>query len=229
MTADDAMPTRGVYAYCIGRSAEVDAPGPVGLGGETVRAVRTDGLAALVSNLPPGERVDAGLPSRASLLAHEFVTAAAMRRHTVVPVAYGTVFRSDADVAQLLLDAGPSLDAVLAAVADRVQVGVKVVRRAGCAADRARDAVPELYDAVRDVASAARARRPVGERMLVNAAFLVERAQLPVLVARVDALRGRREAEVEYRVSPLTAPYDFVRVRLRVDRGADVAGARGRA
>jgi hypothetical protein len=146
-------------------------PGRWGSGGAVVRAVRADGLAALVSDVPDGERVDAGLPSRASLLAHEFVTAAAMRRHTVVPVAYGTVFRSDADVRQLLLDVGPTVEGVLSAVADRVQVGVKLVLRTAAGAVPAHEAVAELYAALRDVAVAARARRPIGERMLANASF----------------------------------------------------------
>ena len=226
-TSSDPAP-RGVYLYCVGRSDAMEELGPVGLGGETVRVVRRDGLAGLVSDVPADARVDVGMPSRALLLAHEFVTGAAMRRRTVVPAAYGMVFRSDDDVAMVMTAAHEAIDGALASLADRVQVGLKLAWHADASTADGDARVRDVYEALRDVAAANRARTPIGERMLLNASFLVDRDRLPAFDARLRALRARHAAALEYRVSAPTAPCDFVRVRLRVDRPGDQA-ARARA
>jgi len=227
--SDAPASAHGVYLYCVGRSDALVELGPVGLGGAHVRLVRHNGLAGLVSDVPAGAHVDAGLPSRASLFAHEFVTSAAMRRRTVVPAAYGMVFRSDADVVAVLEVARDAIDGALASLADRVQMELKLVWSAGSPAADGDARVEEMYDALREVSAANRTRTPIGERMLRNVSFLVDRAQLAAFAERLDVLRARHQAQLEYRVSAPSAPCDFVRVRLRVERPDELGNARARA
>jgi hypothetical protein len=219
----------GVYLYCVGRADALDPLGPVGLGGEEVRVVRQDALAGLVSDLPAGARVDAGLPARASLLAHEFVTGAAMRRRTVVPAAFGLVFRTDADVAAVITATNEAIDGALESLADRVQVSVRLVWTGDSPVPAGGEQVGAMYEALREVAVANRSRPPIGERMLRNVAFLVDRERLAAFDAVLDELRGRHLGQLEYRASAPSAPCDFVRVRLRVDRADGPGSGHGRA
>ena len=228
-TSDGRPSSPGVYLYCVGRADALGPLGPVGIGGEEVRVVRHDGLAGLVSDLPAGARVDAGLPARASLLAHEFVIGAAMRRRTVVPAAFGLAFRTDADVVAVITAASDAIDGALESLADRVQVSVRLVWTGDAPTPPAGEHVVAMYEALREVAVANRSRPPIGERMLRNVAFLVDRDRLPAFDAVLDALRGRLDGLLEYRASAPAAPCDFVRVRLRVDRGEGPASGRGHA
>ncbi len=60
--------------------------------------------------------------------------------------------------------------------------------------------VAEIFDGLRDVAVAARSDKPIGDRMIVNAAFLVSRPEEPAFDARVKALGARlRQADVQFR------------------------------
>lgn len=95
---------KGCYVYGIIRA---DAPlslGPIGIGEEPapVCTVRYRDLSAVVSDAPPGV-LD---PTRGHILAHHRVNETVMREHTMLPMSFGTVFRTRDDVMALLEEAG---------------------------------------------------------------------------------------------------------------------------
>src|SRR3982751_5371822 len=69
--------------------------GSVGIGGgQRVYTVHYQDLAAIVSDTP----LVIYDPTREHVLAHEFVNETVMREFTVIPMSFGTVFRSEDDV-----------------------------------------------------------------------------------------------------------------------------------
>src|SRR5688572_32948619 len=81
----------GKYVYCIIRSAEKRDFGNIGIGGEkAVYTVHYKDLAAVVSDTP----IRIYDPTRENVLAHEFVNESVMRDHTVIPMSFGTIFRT---------------------------------------------------------------------------------------------------------------------------------------
>src|ERR1700733_11972510 len=89
----------GKYVYCIIRSDRQRDFGSIGIGGgRHVFTVAYQDLAAGVSDTPVGIYD----PTRDNVLAHEFVNETVMREHTVIPMSFGTVFRSEEDVTELL-------------------------------------------------------------------------------------------------------------------------------
>src|SRR2546430_531516 len=90
---------RGKYAYCIIRSSESLSFGTLGLGAEPsqVYTISYRDLAAVVSDSAMGG-YDA---TRENLLAHQRVNETVMREHTVLPIAFGTVFKTRDDVIEL--------------------------------------------------------------------------------------------------------------------------------
>src|SRR5690348_12185155 len=89
----------GKYVYCIIRSDKERDFGQIGIGGgRRVHTVAFQDIAAVVSDTP----IVIYDPTRANVLAHEFVNEAVMRDYTLIPMSFGTVFRSESDVVELL-------------------------------------------------------------------------------------------------------------------------------
>jgi len=247
-----ATPPAGgpLYLYGIVRDAGSLDFGRIGVGtaATEVYAVRASGLAALVS-AAPGWVVD---PTRAHLLGHQRVTEAILREHTLLPAAFGTVMASEEQVHELLRTGHPALTEVLDGLAGKVELGLKVLchrehlvqrlvledaqlargadepeadheRRLDAAVeDRVRRDMRALMEGLRPRATAVCEHPPVGERMLLNAAFLVERAGLESFEAKMRSLAARSDTYA-FRFTGPWAPYSFVDVRL-TPREAEAVG-----
>lgn len=86
---------RGKYVYCIIRTKDPSRFGAIGLGREPaeVHTINYKDIAAVVSDTPL-EVYDA---TRENVLAHERVNDTVMRQHTVIPMSFGTVFKTRED------------------------------------------------------------------------------------------------------------------------------------
>jgi hypothetical protein len=125
----------GVYVYGV---AAGDAPVPQGAGALDVRfplrTVREDGLAAIVSEVPLDEFGEDAIGGRlgdrewveAKVRAHEDVLERALEAG-VVPFRFGTVFRGEEPVRELLRERAELLRVSLRRVADKREWGVKVL------------------------------------------------------------------------------------------------------
>jgi hypothetical protein len=177
--ATPSQPEKGIYVYGI-------IPGDVELAAETpgvgdppsqLRVVRSDGLAALVSEVD----VSQPLGSPPDLVAHEQIVDATAAEVPVLPARFGAVMPSDEAVAEELLDANhDEFEEALEALEGRAQFVVKgryveqailsevlsENRQAGRLADKLRNADP---DATRD------ARIKLGE--IINATVTAKRGK----------------------------------------------------
>jgi hypothetical protein len=77
--------------------------------------------------------------------------------------------------------------------------------------------VAEIFEELRPVSVASRANRPTGERMIMNAAFLVRRDEERAFDARVKEI-GVRHANLSFRYTGPWPPYNFVNIRLKLER-----------
>jgi hypothetical protein len=254
-TATKIAESRGKYVYCVIRSASPLRFGPIGIGTDPaeVHTIHYQDIAAVVSDTPI-EVLDA---TRENVLAHERVNEAVMREHTVIPMSFGTVFKTHDDIVELLRGAyGAFLD-VLIKMEDKVEFGLKVlwdrdvivreienededVRRLkteissqkgstyfarvqyGRLVDTALQArseqyVAELFELLRDVSVASRANKPIGDKMIMNAAFLVSRDREDEFDASVKRI-GAKYGNLTFRYTGPWPPYNFVNIRLKLER-----------
>src|SRR5947209_19696951 len=105
MSAETEHPTaaqtpEGKYVYCSIEEKEPRSLGPSGIGarGDEVYTVHHDGLAAVVSNTP----IQVYDPTRENVFAHEQVNETVMREFTVLPMAFGVLFRTEDDIMELM-------------------------------------------------------------------------------------------------------------------------------
>lgn len=213
-------PARRQYVYGIVSASACPEGGfgPMGLGviPTEVGTVRYGALAAVVSDGPDGVP-DA---TRDNLLAHERVNEAVMREHTVLPMAFGTVLRSREDVEALLRAGQDVFEATLARLAGKLELGLKVfymARDGEAVRERAERDADALVRALRAVSVDARVSAPVGERMVLNASFLVEREGVAAFDARVKSLAASHE-ELTFRATGPWPPYHFVDLRVGLER-----------
>ncbi|MCY1016253.1 GvpL/GvpF family gas vesicle protein [Pyxidicoccus sp. MSG2] len=238
------------YLYGVVRAVGDLDFGPIGLGvpPADVHAVREGDLAALVS-IAPALVVD---PTRAHLLVHQRVTEAVLREHTLLPVAFGTVLRSEAQVRELLRTAHGALSDTLIALEDKVELGLKVLyhrehlarrlelgdatlgrredepeaehehRISAAITDRVERDMAALLEGLRPLSFASRNSAPVGDRMLLNAAFLVGRDWVESFEAQLKSLAARWDTYA-FRFTGPWAPYSFVDLCLGLEPEPDAA------
>jgi hypothetical protein len=259
-TADASSPPTspdgGKYVYCIIRSDQHRDFGAIGIGGgQQVTTVAYRDLAAVVSDTP----IVIYDPTRDNVLAHEFVNETVMREHTVIPMSFGTVFRSEDDVSELLRSTYQAFSDVLDKMQDKIEFGLKVlwdrekvianierendeIRRLkdeisrhtssstyfarmqlgrlieSALEDMGAQYVADIHDTVKRVAVASRSNKPIGDRMILNAAFLVNRAQEQAFDERVKEASRKYEDLLTFKYSGPWPPYNFVNIKLKLEK-----------
>ena len=245
----------GKYVYCIIKSERPLSFGPLGIGPEPalVQTVTYRDLAAVVSSTS----LVVQDPTRDNVLAHQRVNETVMQQHTVIPMSFGTVFKTDDDIIELLKSAYEAFSDVLHKMQDKFEFGLKVlwdrdqiireieeededIRRLkgeissqkgstyfarmqyGRLIDAALQArseryVGEIFEALRDVSVASRSNKPIGDRMIMNAAFLVSRDMEEAFDARVKDI-GSRYEKLTFKYTGPWPPYNFVNIRLKLER-----------
>jgi hypothetical protein len=253
--AEEAAAGDGKYVYCIIKSERPLRFGPLGIGPDPteVQTVHYRDLAAVVSGTPMVVQD----PTRENVLAHQRVNETVMRHHTVIPMSFGTVFKTSDDIVELLKSAYEAFNDVLVKMRDKFEFGLKVlwdrdqimaeienededIRRLkgeissqkgstyfarmqyGRLIDAALQArseryVTAIFQGLRDVAVASRSNKPIGDRMIMNAAFLVGRDMEAAFDARVKAI-GMHYDKLTFKYTGPWPPYNFVNIRLKLER-----------
>src|SRR5437879_2149968 len=114
----------GRYVYGIVQAKDHMNFGKVGIGGagEMVYTVNYLDIAAVVSKTA----VPIFDPTRENALAHEHVIETVMKNYTIIPMSFGTVFRTDSDIREVLKSIYSSLKDVLKQMAGKLEFGLKV-------------------------------------------------------------------------------------------------------
>jgi Gas vesicle synthesis protein GvpL/GvpF len=256
-TSTPAQPLEGgKYVYCIIRSDRHHDFGSIGIGaGGRVFTVAFQDLAAVVSDTP----IVIYDPTRENVLAHEFVNETVMKEFTVIPMSFGTVFRSEEDVTELLRSTYQAFSDVLNKMKDKIEFGIKVLwdrekvianlERENEEIRRLKDEISrhstsstyfarmqlgrmiesaleemsafyvgDIHETLRPVAVASRSNRPIGDRMILNAAFLVERAQEQAFDEKVKDVSRKYEDLLTFKYSGPWPPYNFVNIKLKLEK-----------
>jgi len=82
--------------------------------------------------------------------------------------------------------------------------------------------VRDIYEYLRDGAIASRSNKPIGDKMIMNAAFLVERDKTDIFDQKVTEIAQRYEGKLSFRYTGPWPPWNFVTIRLQLERSAVV-------
>jgi hypothetical protein len=255
--AQAAAPPEGRYVYGV-----IEARGPLNFGrigiggtGETVYTVNHGDIAAVAS------KTTAFIfdPTRENALAHERVIETVMKDHTIIPMSFGSVFRTDEDIREVLKSIFPWLKDVLRQMKGKLEFGLKVtwdrdriveelkredeeIRRFQheitrkhlqstylarmqlgrmvdkALSERAGRYLREIYSALRSVCIASRDNKPIGDKMIMNAAFLLQREREADFDAAVNNIARKYGKRLNFKYTGPWPPYNFVNIRLKLER-----------
>jgi hypothetical protein len=77
--------------------------------------------------------------------------------------------------------------------------------------------------ALKPAAVASRSNKPIGERMILNAAFLVERDREKNFDDAVKEISRKYEALLTFKYTGPWPPYNFVNIKLKLEKATGVA------
>ena len=251
----DRSAGRGRYVYCIIRASQPLKFGAIGMDEQwsEVYTITFKDMAAVVSDIPLAP-LDS---TRENVLAHERVNETVMRDHTVIPMSFGTIFKTREDIVELLRSAYDAFADVLSKMQDKLEFGLKVlwdrdeIVRAieqededihrlkteissqkgstyfarmqygrlidGALQQRSERYVAEFLQRLRDVSVASRVNRAIGDKMIMNAAFLVQRDQEPAFDRRIKEIASAFD-KLTFKYTGPWPPYNFVNIRLKLER-----------
>lgn len=248
----------GLYVYGVIESRAAVTFGKSSIGGvsEDVSTVHYGDIAAVVSRTP----VFIFDPTRDNALAHEHVIETVMKNYTIVPMAFGTVFRTSEDIKEVLKSIYPSLKDVLRQMTGKLEFGLKVTwdrdriieelkrehdeihrfhqeltrkhlqstyfarMQLGRMIDKAlaelaANYVRDIYDGLRSVCVASRDNKPIGDKMIMNAAFLIQKEREAEFDASVNRIAQKFGDRLNFKYTGPWPPYNFVNIRLKLERG----------
>ena len=246
----------GRYVYGIIQSREPVSFGRIGIGGggENTYVVTHGDIAAVVSRTP----VFIFDPTRENALSHEHVIETVMKTHTIIPMSFGTVFRTDDDIREVLRSIYPSVKDVLKQMAGKVEFGLKVTwdrdhiieelqreheeihrfhqeitrkhlqstyfarMQLGRMIDKALEErsgeyVRDIYETLRTVCVASRDNKPIGDKMILNAAFLLQREREAEFDEAVNRIAKKFGDRLNFKYTGPWPPYNFVNIRLKLE------------
>ena len=198
-------------------------------------------------------------PTRENALAHEHVIETVMKNYTIIPMSFGTVFRTDDDIREVLKSIYASLKDVLKQMSGKLEFGLKVnwdrdqiieelklqdeeigrfhqeiVRKQlqstyfarmqlgrmidKALAERATQYVRDIYEGLRGVCVASRDNQPIGDKMIMNAAFLVDRSREAEFDSVVNKIAKKYGKRLKFKYTGPWPPYNFVNIRLKLER-----------
>jgi gas vesicle protein len=99
----------------------------------------------------------------------------------------------------------------------RMQLG-RLVEQA--LAEKSEAYVREIYEALQDSVIASRSNKVIGDRMIMNGAFLVARDMASQFDKAVQEIGKRFEGKLSWKYTGPWPPYNFVTIRLKLERGA---------
>src|SRR4051812_24582351 len=252
---DRSSGSRGRYVYCIIRASQPLKFGAIGMDEQwaDVSTINYKDMSAVVSDVPIAP-LDS---TRENVLAHERVNETVMREHTVIPMSFGTIFKTREDILELLRSAYDAFADVLNKMQDKLEFGLKVLwdrdeivkviegededihrlkseissqkgstyfarMQYGRLIDSALQSRSERYVAeflqrLRDVSVASRVNRAIGDKMIMNAAFLVQRDQEQAFDRRIKEIASHFD-KLTFKYTGPWPPYNFVNIRLKLER-----------
>lgn len=118
------------YVYCVIDCLEQKSFGAIGLRGEEVFTIPCEDVSAVVSRIHPDPLLGNFVaPTEANWLKHDEVVRSLVSLHTVIPVKFGSVLKSDRDLKMMLRRLLPECRTELKYFKDKVEVGVKILSR----------------------------------------------------------------------------------------------------
>ncbi|WP_026694728.1 GvpL/GvpF family gas vesicle protein [Peribacillus kribbensis] len=253
MSQEESM---GIYIFCGIQTEKDEEFGEIEIEGERKElfTIRYQDSAMVAAEVP----MKIYHPNKNNLIMHQNAVSTVMKRNeTVIPVSFGNVFKSKADVGVLLENLYPQFKKLFPEIKGKIELGLKVIGKKewlesqvaqnskidkmakavqgkseaasyyeriqiGGAAQKLitslqQEVKQEVFNPLSELAEASKTNDPTSEKMLLNAAFLVERNKESEFDQKINELYEKWKDKVEFNYSGPWPAYNFINIRLKVE------------
>ena len=210
MSADKPGGVR--YVYCIIKSpGERKSFGNIGFGGEEVYTIEYRDYAPVVSSAPMKKYE----VNEEEVELHRTVEGQVMKEHSVIPVAYGMVFKSRKLINVAVKAGYTAIKKSMKTVDNKVELGVKVIQPKNMPDwnGEVEECRLDFMEGLKGIAADSKELNLFSDRLVLNAAFLVDRANMDEFSDEVERL-GNRYEYLKTRYSGPWSPYNFVDIHI---------------
>lgn len=206
----------GKYVYCIFKADGARKSfGNIGFEGEEVYTITYKDFVAVVSDSPLKEFE----PIEEEVEIHRKVAAEVMKEYSVLPVAYGMVFKDKKILLLTMRKAMKAMKKAVKAVDNKVELGVKVIwpkevtEWDGKNRDEHIRQCESDFGALKKIAAESKKLRLFSQRLILNASFLVDKDRMDEFSGEVGRLKDKYQSlKIQY-TGPWP-PYNFVDIHI---------------
>lgn len=202
----------GRYVYCIIKSqGEKKSFGNIGFGGEEVYTLEYRDFAPVVSSAP----VKKYEVSEEEVEIHKKVVEQVMHEHSVIPTAYGMVFKNKKLIMVAMSAGYKAIKKAMQAIDNKIELGIKVfipkeVTEYNGKTELCRS---DFLKTLEKIAVDSKELKLFSERLVLNASFLVDRDKINEFSGTVEHL-GNKYDGMKIQYSGPWPPYNFVDIHI---------------
>jgi len=201
----------GRYVYCIipweGSHSRLSL-GNIGIEGSgEVYAIPCGDIAAVVSNAPFKEYV----LTEDNVHTHNQVITLVAEEYSVVPMAFGMVFKNEGILKGVLEKTRGDMRKALKEVEGKVELGVKVILPKGAEFDE--DAFASEIKALRELAVQCKLGKRFSKRLILNAFYLVAKEKVEVFIGAAKELEEKFK-QLKIQCTGPWPPFNFVTIKV---------------
>ena len=202
---ENIPPDQYLYVYGITNNKNME-PNLNGLKDQSIQTLEINDLTVLFSfypNLHP-------LVEEKEVLLHAEIVNKLAGKMTVIPMAFGTVFKDQEILKTVLTSSYPQVKKTLELIKDKFELGVKVIKKENAPEEANRGIVEELNElSVKSVAG-----DKFSERLLLNNSFLVEKNRFTQFSDKVGELE-QKYPDLKFIYPGPWPAYSFVNINIK--------------
>ncbi len=181
-----------------------------GLKGQPIQKLDINGITALFSFYPTLHP----MVEEKEVLLHTEILNKLAGKITIVPMAFGTVFKDQEILKIVLTKSYPAAKKTLELIKDKIELGIKVVKK-GYEEELSTEVGREILEELNKLSVKSAAGDKFSDRLLLNNSFLVERHKFTNFSDKVGELEEKHQNVKFIYTGPWPA-YSFVDINIKV-------------
>lgn len=203
----------GKYVYCIIKTQEEQENfGNIGFQGKKVYTIKYKDFSPVVSDVL-FKKYD--IENEEDIKTHTYVVNEVMKKYSVIPVAYGMVFKNKKLVDISMRSGYKAMQKAIKTVDNKVELGVKVVLPKDYEGNeqKAQECKSEFLKSLKQIAFDSKDLSLFSKRLIMNTSFLVEKDKIEAFSDEIERLETKHDSfKVQY--SGPWSPYNFVDIHI---------------
>lgn len=201
----------GLYVYCIIRSnGEKKSFGNIGFGGNEVYTIDYKDFSPVIS-IAPIKKYEV---NEDEVELHKNIVQLIMGEHSVIPVAYGMVFKNR-KLITIAMNAGyKAIKKAMESIDNKIELGIKVIMPKDAELNgKKEECKSEYLERLKKIANDSKELKMFSERLVLNASFLVAKEKIPEFSGEVENLTNKYDY-LKTQYSGPWPPYNFVDIHV---------------